>query len=99
MLANGYLNPGGAARASRAACGRLTDKNQAAAEFAVDASEGAVTGPGGTVRLEPKVMDVLLMLSRQAGRVVSRNELMDAVWKDLPTPRLKYPPRPPETPD
>jgi DNA-binding winged helix-turn-helix (wHTH) protein len=61
----------------------LTRENQVSPEFAVDASEGAVTGPGGTVRLEPKVMDVLLLLSRQAGRVVPRNELMDAVWPDV----------------
>lgn len=39
-----------------------------------------MAGPGGTVRLEPKVMEVLRVLSRHAGRVVPRAELMDAVW-------------------
>ena len=48
--------------------------------FTVDAREGTVTGPGGTVRLEPKVMGVLEVLSRHPGRVVSRDELLDAVW-------------------
>lgn len=51
--------------------------------FTVDAQEGTVAGPGGTVRLEPKVMEVLRLLSRNAGRVVPRDELMDAVWPDV----------------
>ena len=51
--------------------------------FTVDVREGAVTGPGGTLRLEPKVMDVLLLLARQGGRVVSRADLMDTVWPDV----------------
>ena len=49
----------------------------------MDAQEGTVAGPGGSVRLEPKVMDVLRLLSRSAGRVVPRNELMDSVWPDV----------------
>ncbi len=37
----------------------------------------------GEVRhLTPKAMDVLLHLSRQAGQVVSRESLLDAVWPD-----------------
>ena len=39
-----------------------------------------MAGPGGTVRLEPKVMEVLTVLSRHPGRVVSRTELMETVW-------------------
>jgi DNA-binding winged helix-turn-helix (wHTH) protein len=49
----------------------------------VDAREGTVTGPGGTVRLEPKVMDVLTTLASQPGRVVSRDELLEKVWPDV----------------
>lgn len=52
----------------------------AAPKFTVDPREGTVAGPGGTVRLEPKVMGVLEVLSRQPGRVVSRDALLDAVW-------------------
>lgn len=51
--------------------------------FTVDPREGTVIGPGGSVRLEPKVMEVLAELSRHAGRVVSRDELLDAVWPDV----------------
>jgi DNA-binding winged helix-turn-helix (wHTH) protein/predicted transcriptional regulator len=50
------------------------------ATLTVDPREGTVAGPGGTVRLEPKVMEVLAVLSRHPGRVVSRDELLDTVW-------------------
>ncbi len=33
------------------------------------------------VHLEPKIVDVLVYLARNAGRVVSRDELMDKVWE------------------
>lgn len=46
----------------------------------MDPREGTVTGPTGTVRLEPRVMEVLAVLSRQPGRVVSREELLETVW-------------------
>ncbi len=48
--------------------------------FTLDPREGVVVGPGGTVRLEPKVMKVLTVLTSHPGHVVSRNELMDKVW-------------------
>ena len=48
--------------------------------FVVDSREGTVSGPGGQVRLEPKVMEVLLVLARYSGHVVSRAELLDTVW-------------------
>ena len=51
--------------------------------FTVDAQEGTVTGVGGTVRLEPKVMEVLRLLARHAGRVVPRDDLMNEVWPDV----------------
>ena len=46
----------------------------------VDPQEGTVAGPAGTVRLEPKVMQVLLVLAGKAGQLVARGELFDAVW-------------------
>jgi DNA-binding winged helix-turn-helix (wHTH) protein len=48
--------------------------------FTVDPREGTVAGPGGTVRLEPKVMEVLAALSGHPGRVVPRDELLETVW-------------------
>ena len=58
----------------------MVTEAQATPRFTVDPREGTVVGPGGTVRLEPKVMEVLSVLSRHPGRVVSRDELLDAVW-------------------
>lgn len=56
---------------------------QESPNFSVDPREGTVAGPGGTVRLEPKVMDVLEVLSSHPGHVVSRDELLDAVWPNV----------------
>ena len=46
----------------------------------IDPSQGTIAGPCSTVQLEPKVMGVLVVLADNAGRVVSREELMDTVW-------------------
>ena len=48
--------------------------------FTLDEREGTVTGPGGSLRLEPRVMAVLTELARHSGRVVSRQELHDTIW-------------------
>ncbi len=50
-------------------------------EFILDPSRGALTGAEGEIALEPKVVDVLLALAAQPGVVLSRDELVDAVWK------------------
>ena len=62
---------------------RLAIETHVAPNFTVDLREGTVAGPGGTVRLEPKVMEVLAVLNRQPGRVVSRDEILNAVWPDV----------------
>ncbi|MDH4125667.1 MAG: winged helix-turn-helix domain-containing protein [Gammaproteobacteria bacterium] len=46
----------------------------------MDPREGTVSGPGGIVRLEPKVMEVLSVLAEHPGRVVSRDDLLERVW-------------------
>jgi len=51
--------------------------------FTLDEREGTVTGPGGSLRLEPRVMAVLTELTRHRGRVVSRQELLDTIWPDV----------------
>jgi DNA-binding winged helix-turn-helix (wHTH) protein len=48
--------------------------------LSIDVAEGTVKGPGGVVRLEPRVMSVLIILARYSGHVVSRDDLMTAVW-------------------
>jgi len=41
-----------------------------------------VSGPDGDVRLEPRVMAVLVRLAADHGQVVGRLDLLDAVWGD-----------------
>ena len=52
-------------------------------QLSLDYREGTVTGPKGTLRLEPKVMEVLVVLARYSGHVVSRADLIEAVWPDV----------------
>jgi len=47
----------------------------------IEPLRGAVTGPHGeTQHLEPKVMDVFVLLAAQANELVIRDQLLDAVW-------------------
>lgn len=50
-------------------------------DFILIPSRGVLTGAEGEVALEPKVVDVLLVLGARPGVVVSRDELVEAVWK------------------
>lgn len=46
----------------------------------IDPDSGLVSGPGGRERLDPKVMAVLVLMTRQSGQVVSRDELLARLW-------------------
>ena len=48
----------------------------------VEPSLNSVTGPAGTTRLEPKVMQVLVCLVAHAGKVVAKEHVMRTVWAD-----------------
>ncbi len=52
-------------------------------ELTVDPKAGEVAGPGGTEKLDPKVMDVLVMLAEHAGQVVPREELLAQLWPNV----------------
>ena len=58
----------------------MATETHAPVRFTVDPREGTVAGTGGTVRLEPKVMAVLGVLTKHPGRLVSRDELLETVW-------------------
>ena len=50
----------------------------------LDLSRGCVRDSGGAeIALRPKALDLLLMLARHRGRVLSRDELFDAVWPNV----------------
>ena len=51
-------------------------------QLMVEPTTGVVTGPGGREKLDPKVMDVLVMLAQHAGRVVMREEMLSRLWPD-----------------
>ena len=42
-----------------------------------------IADPTAAIRLEPKVMSVLVYLAEHAGEVVSRDALMDRVWPNV----------------
>ena len=52
-------------------------------EFELDEAARRLTLRGRPVELQPKVFDLLALLLRNAGRVVSKAEIMDAVWPDV----------------
>src|SRR5499425_2719893 len=49
----------------------------------VDPTRDEISRDATTVKLEPRTMRVLMCLAQRAGEVVSVNELLDTVWKDL----------------
>ena len=52
------------------------------AEFSFNIETGEVTGPSGTVRLQPQPAQVLRILVSRAGELVTRDELKGAVWPE-----------------
>jgi TolB-like protein/DNA-binding winged helix-turn-helix (wHTH) protein/Flp pilus assembly protein TadD len=48
--------------------------------YALDVERGALFGPNGELKLRPKSYEVLAHLVRNAGRLVTKDELLDAVW-------------------
>jgi TolB-like protein/DNA-binding winged helix-turn-helix (wHTH) protein len=51
-------------------------------EWRVDVAPGTLTRGDDQHRIEPKVMAVLALLARRAGHVVSKEEILAAVWPD-----------------
>jgi len=48
--------------------------------FLLDPAAGEIVGPCAREQLDPKVMQVLLLLAQPAGRVVTRKEMLDTLW-------------------
>jgi DNA-binding winged helix-turn-helix (wHTH) protein/TolB-like protein/Flp pilus assembly protein TadD len=49
-------------------------------DWTVDPQGNQLCRGGDVVRVEPKVMDLLVLLAQHSGRVVSREELLAAIW-------------------
>jgi adenylate cyclase len=53
------------------------------ADLRVDPALDEISKNGQTSKLEPKAMQLLICLAERAGEVVSVDELLDRVWKDV----------------
>jgi TolB-like protein/DNA-binding winged helix-turn-helix (wHTH) protein len=51
--------------------------------WSVDPALDEISRDGNAVKLEPKLMQLLLALAAHAGQVVSVEQLLDEVWKDV----------------
>jgi transcriptional activator of cad operon len=49
-------------------------------EWGVEPALNEIRREGETLRIEPKAMEVLVFLADRAGHVVSREELLSALW-------------------
>ena len=52
-------------------------------DFTVDLDRATLSRGGDEVRLRPRTFDVLVYLVRNAGRLIPKQELFDAVWGDV----------------
>ena len=54
------------------------------AGFELDLPRAELSGPGGNaIKLRPKALGLLNLLATNAGRVVSKQEIMDVVWPNV----------------
>ncbi|MGD0471783.1 MAG: tetratricopeptide repeat protein [Candidatus Velthaea sp.] len=51
-------------------------------EFTLDVTRGCVLRAGAEIKVRPKVYETLAYLVRNRGRLISKQELMQAVWPD-----------------
>src|SRR5512141_2339055 len=51
-------------------------------EFTLDVAERRLSKAGNPVSLEPKAHEVLLVLVRNAGRLLTKRELLEEVWPE-----------------
>jgi DNA-binding winged helix-turn-helix (wHTH) protein/Tfp pilus assembly protein PilF len=49
-------------------------------EWQVDPTRGVLAADGREVRLEPKLMDLLVLFAGAGGRVLSKDEIVEAAW-------------------
>ena len=49
-------------------------------DFTLDIDRGALLGAGEDIRLRPKSFEVLSYLLERHGRLVTKEELLDAIW-------------------
>jgi class 3 adenylate cyclase/predicted ATPase len=75
--ADEFVPPGGEAMS------RVADKVFRFDQYALDLRRGCLRNEGGEVELRPKSFEVLRYLVENAGRLVSKDELIRAVWPNV----------------
>ncbi|NOX82852.1 MAG: hypothetical protein GXP06_07680 [Alphaproteobacteria bacterium] len=50
-------------------------------DFLIDPAATSISGPSGVVHIEPKIMEVLLTLCENVGEVVTRETLIEKIWR------------------
>ncbi len=50
-------------------------------DFLIDPAATSISGPSGVVHIEPKIMEVLLTLCENVGKVVTRETLIEKIWR------------------
>ncbi|MGH9523322.1 MAG: winged helix-turn-helix domain-containing protein, partial [Terriglobales bacterium] len=53
------------------------------ADLRVDPALDEILKDGHTIKLEPRAMQLLICLAKRPGEVLSVEELLDLVWKDV----------------
>ena len=61
----------------------LSNKVLCFGDFNLDPTRASVSGPDGILPLRPKAFDVLLHLAERPNRVVSKDELLQAIWPNV----------------
>jgi DNA-binding winged helix-turn-helix (wHTH) protein len=62
--------------------GTVVNGNFRVGEFLIEPQINSISGAKKTVRLEPKVMQVLVCLAEHAGEVLPKEKLIRSVWAD-----------------
>lgn len=77
-----WWRPPGGSETSGGRCGTISGVRFRFGEFLLDVGRFTLSGPAGPVHVEPQVFEVLHQLILDRDRVVSKEELLDAVWGD-----------------
>lgn len=59
---------------------RRSGKSFAFADYVLDADLIELRGPGGRIEVQRKVLQLLFFLAQHADRVVTKDEILEAVW-------------------
>lgn len=61
----------------------MVEKRLTIGTWHVDQAANTITAGSGTVELEPRVMDLLMLLAGRPGEVVMKEEIVETLWGDV----------------